>query len=805
MTLNHSTIGMARRRASEWVCLIVLSAVLGFGGGLLLPLKALAAPSGAGAAERTSVVVVSEDTYGRKEWREVVDTLVAKHRAQVVHYAADVNEVVWELSAWMPDRICFVARPEEAGREYVINVHRLTRRLDADPYTDAIWGILTGYDAGDALRIAKRSEPLVIRRGASGAGEGNIGPFPDGFASSEGSKNDFWVRADGKSTQSKVEPDTSLSLAKGFNTMAPEIFYTSGHATESDWQVGYNFPGGEFRCEKGQLYARNSKGERLDINSPNPKVYLPMGNCLIGRIPKANCMAAAWMHTGGVHQMFGYTVVTWFGFMGWGTREYFSGGHNSLAESFYCVEQALLYKLNTEYPRWAHTEPRNFEPDAINELFVRYGLLKEENGKIVPEQTAAGLLWDRDTVAFYGDPGWDARMPKSEPDWQQAFTEAEGKTTLTLTATRDGKWPEKPMIVWLPSRLADAKVIEDSGSKAVVTDNFVLLPLAGAFKNGDLVKVVVSGKPMVRPDTESLQKLKAARQLVESIPESQRAGVIAALGKAGSRRGVLLDALEAMKGDRREGMAFLIANMPENDLRTLEPADLIENVEYAYQARSKAPWGGQVSADLFLNDVLPYASLDESRDPWRKELYDRFAAKAWEFKTIEEAVRFLNREVFKAYGVKYDAAKRPRPNQSPAEAIKAGVASCTGLSIMLVDACRACGIPARIAGIPAWKDGKGDSAGNHAGNHTWVEVWAGEWHHVGGGEDTELDKAWFTGKTRGDGVDRRVWQHRIYASSFRKTGLSFPLLWAMESSWVPALDVTESYKKPKSASGPAGL
>ena len=40
-------------------------------------------------------------------------------------------------------------------------------------------------------------------------------------------------------------------------------------------------------------------------------------------------------------------------------------------------------------------------------------------------------------------------------------------------------------------------------------------------------------------------------------------------------------------------------------------------------------------------------------------------------------------------------AGRKRNNQSPQESIEQGKATCTGLSIILVDACRAVGIPAR--------------------------------------------------------------------------------------------------------------
>ena len=67
------------------------------------------------------------------------------------------------------------------------------------------------------------------------------------------------------------------------------------------------------------------------------------------------------------------------------------------------------------------------------------------------------------------------------------------------------------------------------------------------------------------------------------------------------------------------------------------------------------------------------------------------------------------------------------------------MATCTGLSIMLVEACRAVGVPARMAGIASWP-GRG-------GNHTWVEVWDDGWHFVGAAEPDAkgLDHAWFVG------------------------------------------------------------
>jgi transglutaminase-like putative cysteine protease len=143
----------------------------------------------------------------------------------------------------------------------------------------------------------------------------------------------------------------------------------------------------------------------------------------------------------------------------------------------------------------------------------------------------------------------------------------------------------------------------------------------------------------------------------------------------------------------------------------------------------------------------------------------------------------LNKYVFDVTHVAYSATKRPKPDQSPYESIRAHYASCTGLSILLTDALRSVGIPARIAGIARWPD--------DSGNHTWVEIWDGQWHYLGASESTSLDQAWFTSKAAHTDV-----RHPIYATSFKRTGLSFPMPWAPMLDDVPAVDVTARYTKP---------
>jgi hypothetical protein len=233
--------------------------------------------------------------------------------------------------------------------------------------------------------------------------------------------------------------------------------------------------------------------------------------------------------------------------------------------------------------------------------------------------------------------------------------------------------------------------------------------------------------------------------------------------------------------DQGQALAFLRANMPAPDLAALKNDFLNENVRLAYQAVNEVPWGKDIPQDIFLNDVLPYASLNERRDNWRKDFHQRFIKIAIQSKTIDQAVQALNKYVFAVFKVSYSADKRPKPDQSPYESIQAHYASCTGLSILLVDALRSVGIPARIAAIAMWPD--------ESGNHTWVEIWDGKWHYIGAAEPTALDHTWFTAK-----ASQTDSGHPIYATSFKKTGLSFPMRWAPELKFVPAIDVTKNYK-----------
>lgn len=267
------------------------------------------------------------------------------------------------------------------------------------------------------------------------------------------------------------------------------------------------------------------------------------------------------------------------------------------------------------------------------------------------------------------------------------------------------------------------------------------------------------------------------------VPDAYRHQLIQQLSLADERSPEWVAAIAQCPPEHCGALAFLLANMPAGDLKALSPPAVLADIAMAYDARGATPWARQVPEAIFLNDVLPYASTTESRDPWRADFRARFAPLVKDCESAEKAARLLNGSIFETLKVAYHATKRLRPDQSPKESMAIGYASCTGLSILLVDACRSVGVPARIVGTPAWID--------DSGNHTWVEIWDGRWHFLGAAEPGPLDDTWFKDKAaRADATNPR---YAIYAASFSRTGTPFPAVWAAGRTDLYAENVTAAY------------
>ena len=263
------------------------------------------------------------------------------------------------------------------------------------------------------------------------------------------------------------------------------------------------------------------------------------------------------------------------------------------------------------------------------------------------------------------------------------------------------------------------------------------------------------------------------------------ADVETSIARAGEARSSWAAILDAVSTEHRADLAHLLRSMPEADVTSLDPAQVLENVQLAHVAKARAAWGAALPEDVFQEFVLPYANVTEPRDPWRAEFTERWWPVVKDATTPAAAAKTLNETIFSELGVKYSTARK-RADQSPKESIEQGLASCTGLSILLTNACRSVGVPARLVGTPSWVDKQG--------NHTWVEIWSeGEWHFVGAAEPDPkgLDHGWFEADAKraiaGDPL------HAIFAVGWSATQTPFALPWAPDRP-VPGIDVTARYQ-----------
>jgi len=418
-------------------------------------------------AKESYAIVVSSGTLADAAWKAVTVALEAKHAEKhdvsVVTWEKSVEETLPRLTEVFPRCVCFVATPEEAGREFVAQVHRLTRALDEDPYTDALWGILTGYDADAAMVIAKEAKPLTVHRVASGT-ELAMEMVEAGVWYCELNQNRMVRKQPGEAAEELRGPDdTTKALVDALNVEKAQLMVTSGHATERDWQIGFRYRNGTFRCKDGRLFGLDTQGNQHPVEAPEAKVYLPIGNCLMGHIDSRDAMALAWMNSAGVRQMIGYTVPTWFGYGGWGCLDYFveQPGRYTFTEAFFANHHALIHRLEMEFTA--------------------------EDGSMRTSGAGRGMLFDRDVVAIYGDPAWEARMAPADLAWDQELTVADDVYRLTVTPRRGSQTFEpintngsqrgwRPVVAYLPHRVKNVRVVEGADLKPRITDNFVLVP-----------------------------------------------------------------------------------------------------------------------------------------------------------------------------------------------------------------------------------------------------------------------------------------------------------------------------------------
>ena len=387
-----------------------------------------------------SAVLKLKEKYERK-WPGQVQVLTYSTRCQSNDSdPATTNKVTSclpALSELRPCYSCFLAHYSECDKSFVREVNSLTRRLDpSNPYTDTVWGILTGLTEQDIL-FAIEQKPLVIHR-VVGNCPIDLEKFTSGVWFSEFEQG-VAFRKEPSPSQPKADsailepphqalpltptpavvreecpPDTTLLIASEIScprrvdvNQGVDMIISSAHATERDWNIGYTFHSGKFLCSDGQLYGRSLEGQRMDVQPTGcAKILSAAGNCLMGYISDKDCMALAWMHSANVVQMVGYIEPTWFGYGGWGIHNYFinNPGSMTFASAFFANQQSLLHLLHSKYSRHVDS-PLGEHRSVYTKCFNTTHTAREEMTR-----ECSGLLYDRDNVAFYGDPAWEATL-----------------------------------------------------------------------------------------------------------------------------------------------------------------------------------------------------------------------------------------------------------------------------------------------------------------------------------------------------------------------------------------------------------
>jgi hypothetical protein len=400
-------------------------------------------------------IVVSDATMADPDWGPVVDTLQARHSAQVLTYSTNVSETQGDLILLQPDYICFVCQPLEANTTFDHDVHELTRALDDDIYTDAIWAILTGYVAGDAMRVARGLGPLTIEKTILKDCGSLLNYLYEGIYLACHQYHLCKVkRANGQIDSVYGPRDCTDTIVGLLNSGEYDLLMTAGHGNHNAWQLHYPGSGEEgfIKSSAGQVYGDPYSGPDTNVNSISPKIWFAPYSCYQGKISNTGSLAPAWFHTAGGYQYAGYIISIGYCYQGKSVHSHFWPMQDKFtyAECFYLACQCLYF-------------------DSLNNT---------------PGVNQSSLRYEKHNFVLYGDPKDEARLrPMRDPMYDHEFiidSVPGGMDTITFRITMNDtahpwNYGGNPFFGFLPWRVDSVNVISTNAHNAVVTDNFCLL------------------------------------------------------------------------------------------------------------------------------------------------------------------------------------------------------------------------------------------------------------------------------------------------------------------------------------------
>lgn len=364
-------------------------------------------------------IAISRSAAEDPAWEAVAEALRTKHggTAPIVAFdpapASLAGSLVPQLAPLAPRTVAIVTRPEECPRPFVIALHRAMRSLDADPFADARWGLVTGRTPAAALALARADGPRELRH-AAGTADFPMGLFETSVWWSEEAAHSFTLHESGKPDRAGLDGNAiGPAVAAALDGRRVDLFLTGGHGTEDGLELGFRKKagslGGVDRDGRAVLGVRDLDGTERPISMPGEKAFIAVGNCLMANVDDPQAFVLLAMDDAAVRQFVGYVVKTWYGRGGWGTLGRFTDppGRLTLSEAWWLNGQAMVEELERRFPGFepppaALAAIEADDPDAFLAALAPAARAKGlGDGDL---RDLAGLLWDRDTVSFLGDP-----------------------------------------------------------------------------------------------------------------------------------------------------------------------------------------------------------------------------------------------------------------------------------------------------------------------------------------------------------------------------------------------------------------
>ena len=197
-----------------------------------------------GEVEDNYVVLASSAVKQDAEWLKVAQTLTQKHDADLLFYDKAPREALAELQKIAPRYVAIVEKPENLNKDYVIDMHHVSREVDEDIYADFLWGMITGYDAAAAMKMLDNStEPLLIKDAVATLTELKSAKWFDNYAGVDDHSRGLWGQKRGRTSAVESDSIDQKLILKKFTDLYeaynPDLIVTAAHATQRNLEMPF--------------------------------------------------------------------------------------------------------------------------------------------------------------------------------------------------------------------------------------------------------------------------------------------------------------------------------------------------------------------------------------------------------------------------------------------------------------------------------------------------------------------------------------------------------------------------------------